>query len=517
MCEKELEFISEVMQSDGSVIKKGDFVLRNDYGWNLYYEGPGGDIVIPEEFGTVSTTHTFSEIKNIKSLHYPGTKESIWAGDDFGSLDQLERLVFDEGLKKIWGDDFFANCKKLKEVVLPDSLEYLGAGAFKGSPWYRSNIEKEGGCVYLGKFLIDSKKDITEAVVREGTVMICEKAFSGRRNLTSITIPSSVKTIGARAFFNCESLKELRLPESVEKIEELCFAGCSSLKYFEAVNVNLDIAENAFVAKVSKEHYCPDYAYIPFAIPGDGVARSFFAYSYLTSRERFSSELQRINDSIVTRTKSRLLNLILEKGSIAALKNIAPLAITESNIDESISKAQLAGSTQMTTFLMEYKYNVFGDIEPDKQLSSQLNKKRSETALLRESWNTKKLKDGSLGITAYKGADLNVSVPESIGKFRVLVICSEAFSPYPWYKKLAEERIDILKHIESVVVPSGITTIESRAFYRCESLLQITIPKSVVHIGASAYTGCKNLTIHTPAGSYAEQYAKENNIPFVAE
>ena len=97
------------------------------------------------------------------------------------------------------------------------------------------------------------------------------------------------------------------------------------------------------------------------------------------------------------------------------------------------------------------------------------------------------------------------------------MICSEAFSPYPWYKKLAEERIDILKHIESVVVPSGITTIESRAFYRCESLLQITIPKSVVHIGASAYTGCKNLTIHTPAGSYAEQYAKENNIPFVAE
>ena len=28
---------------------------------------------------------------------------------------------------------------------------------------------------------------------------------------------------------------------------------------------------------------------------------------------------------------------------------------------------------------------------------------------------------------------------------------------------------------------------------------------------------CDNFTIHAPAGSYAEQYAKENNIPFVAE
>ena len=29
--------------------------------------------------------------------------------------------------------------------------------------------------------------------------------------------------------------------------------------------------------------------------------------------------------------------------------------------------------------------------------------------------------------------------------------------------------------------------------------------------------GRNNLTIHAAAGSYAEQYAKENHIPFVAE
>ena len=45
----------------------------------------------------------------------------------------------------------------------------------------------------------------------------------------------------------------------------------------------------------------------------------------------------------------------------------------------------------------------------------------------------------------------------------------------------------------------------------------MNIPESVIEIGEGAFAGCGSLTIHAPAGSYAEQYAKENNIPFVAE
>jgi hypothetical protein len=36
-------------------------------------------------------------------------------------------------------------------------------------------------------------------------------------------------------------------------------------------------------------------------------------------------------------------------------------------------------------------------------------------------------------------------------------------------------------------------------------------------IEAQTFNSCKKLTIHTPAGSHAEAYAKENGIPFVAE
>jgi hypothetical protein len=70
---------------------------------------------------------------------------------------------------------------------------------------------------------------------------------------------------------------------------------------------------------------------------------------------------------------------------------------------------------------------------------------------------------------------------------------------------------------ENVVIPDGVTEIGNRAFYWNTKLKTVIIPDGVTSIGDSAFTGCEKLTIHAPAGSYAEQYAKEKNIPFVAE
>ena len=44
----------------------------------------------------------------------------------------------------------------------------------------------------------------------------------------------------------------------------------------------------------------------------------------------------------------------------------------------------------------------------------------------------------------------------------------------------------------------------------------VIIPKGVTEIGSSAFDGCKKLTIHAPAGSAAERYAEEKDIPFEA-
>ena len=69
----------------------------------------------------------------------------------------------------------------------------------------------------------------------------------------------------------------------------------------------------------------------------------------------------------------------------------------------------------------------------------------------------------------------------------------------------------------SYSIPYGITTIENEAFYLCEKLEEVYIPETVTSIHKFAFEWCPKFTIYAPVGSYAEQYAKEKNIPFVAE
>ena len=68
-----------------------------------------------------------------------------------------------------------------------------------------------------------------------------------------------------------------------------------------------------------------------------------------------------------------------------------------------------------------------------------------------------------------------------------------------------------------MVIPEHIAEIESWAFHGCVNLQSVMIHAGVTKIHKTAFAECPALTIHAPAGSYAETYAKENNIPFVAE
>lgn len=67
--------------------------------------------------------------------------------------------------------------------------------------------------------------------------------------------------------------------------------------------------------------------------------------------------------------------------------------------------------------------------------------------------------------------------------------------------------------LESVVIEDGVTTILEKAFGYNEALQTVTIPESVTVIERSIFIDSPNAVIVAPAGSYAEQYANENEIP----
>ena len=67
----------------------------------------------------------------------------------------------------------------------------------------------------------------------------------------------------------------------------------------------------------------------------------------------------------------------------------------------------------------------------------------------------------------------------------------------------------------SIKIPDSVTSISFNAFSGCTSLVSIDIPNSVTSIGSGAFNGCTNLTIYCEQGSYAETFAKGENIPIV--
>ena len=69
-------------------------------------------------------------------------------------------------------------------------------------------------------------------------------------------------------------------------------------------------------------------------------------------------------------------------------------------------------------------------------------------------------------------------------------------------------------NFSNIVIPSTVKEIGSYAFFSCTDLEQIWIDENVTSIASTSFDNCNLLTIHGVAGSYAEEYAVNNNIPF---
>lgn len=71
--------------------------------------------------------------------------------------------------------------------------------------------------------------------------------------------------------------------------------------------------------------------------------------------------------------------------------------------------------------------------------------------------------------------------------------------------------------LTEIVIPDSVGRMGRRTFENCTALTKIVIPDSVFDMYRGAFDGCSDdLTIYGYTGSYAESYAKENEINFVA-
>ena len=109
-------------------------------------------------------------------------------------------------------------------------------------------IEDEYGVLYSpdGARLIWANQDLISYKIKDGTMVICDEAFSWCVSLTSIHLPDSLTMIGNEAFSWCESLTSIHLPESVKSIGDRAFSGCESLTSIHLPKSLTSIGNEAF-------------------------------------------------------------------------------------------------------------------------------------------------------------------------------------------------------------------------------------------------------------------------------
>ncbi len=310
---------------------------------------------------------------------------------------------------------------------------------------------------------------ICKVVIDEGVTSIGESAFRYCVNMTDVILPSSLTTIKYGSFMGCSGLTSITLPDHLTEIYSDAFSSCSSLD-------TIFIPENV--------EYIDGGAF-----SGCTNLKSINVHTSNTNYSSVDGVLFNKDKTVLSKYPPAKTGNFDFPESVTEISNNAfgsCIGLTEIAIPDSITRIGLSAFEKCSSL-------------SSITIPDSITELEGYTFVGCGNLSTINLPDTLSYIgpyTFYTCRNLkSIALPDSVNR-----IGGSAF---------------YASGLENIVIPQDVTSLESGTFYNCTHLESITIPKSVKSIGEDAFYECDNLTIFCYAGSYAEQYAQENNIPFV--
>lgn len=183
-----------------------DFTIEN--GTLVKYNGPGGDVIIPDGVVTIGY-QAFANNTAVTGVTIPNSVKTIagraWEYTGaFKGCSNLARVTFNTPALYI-GDCAFWGCSSLADIELPNGVGAIGESAFYGCGKLR-RITLPDAVGNIGRYAFSNCTDLTEVILSSGmTGEIGAYAFAGT-GIKTITIPSGVTRIWGAAFSKCSNL-----------------------------------------------------------------------------------------------------------------------------------------------------------------------------------------------------------------------------------------------------------------------------------------------------------------------
>ena len=467
----------------------------------------------------------FAGCESLENIDIPGTVTVI-DNDAFAGCSSLKDIILPDVLTEI-RYNAFSGCSALTKVIIPASVTEINAGAFRG-------------CASL-----------TEIKLPDGLDSIAEETFKNCTALSDIKLPDAITSIGKDAFLNCQNLLQISIPDNVIDIGKGAFDGCVALEIIDIGNGVSDLTvfkfntypylESVLIGEkitnipAATFKYCGALSNVTISDNVAEIGKEAFKDCEMLVGIDFPSSLKKIDDSAFSGCLS-LENIVfpeninhIGKYAFRNCKNITQVEIPD---DVSyIGEDAFNGCSLECVNTGAGIDNLVGfDFSGNKETLNNVKLGNSVTTIGdREFYNCKKLKEVTIGTNVEKiGSSAfeyctelkSIELPDS-----VKAIGSSAF-----YGCNLLEKINIPDGVQSIcayifcncdalktiVLPDTVTLIEDKAFANCDSLISIVIPDTVTIIAENAFVDSDNLTIYGYAGSYAETYANQKDIPFVA-
>lgn len=433
----------------------------------------------------------------------------------FSECKNLEEIQLSENVRII-GFKAFYNCSSLRQIKLPSKLKSMGERVFEGTKITSITIPKtleNALCALAGA------KNLKEVIIEEGMEKIPASLMSvdTDNRIQEVQIPSSVKEIGSCAFKNCACLTEMNFGKELKEIGSCAFEKCKGLKkisFSDNVDKNyeLTIRFSAFSGCINLEE-------IRFSDNIIQIEDSAFCNCSNLKQINLPSKLKSMGARVFKHAGIRSITIpkTLEKaggyynGALAGAKSLKEVIIEEGMTevpdelvydefgDNGIQKIQIPSTVK------RIGYRAFSGCKNLKEIMLSDNIRVIDSDAFYNCNSLKQIKlpsklesmydrvFGGTGITS-------ITIPKTL-------------------KYVATGEGGTLagaKNLKEVIIEEGMIEIPLELMHvdSDNQIQKIQIPSSVKKIGSSVFKNCKGITIYGYKNSYAETYARKNNIPF---